>query len=51
VATAHGPSFAVDLGAGVIALLSLITVALVALTPAGSFQIAIPSKGEGPPHD
>jgi predicted MFS family arabinose efflux permease len=32
VATAHGLSFAVDLGAGVIALLSLITVALVALT-------------------
>jgi thiol:disulfide interchange protein len=51
VATAHGLGFAVDLGAGVIALFSVITVALVAMTRAGSFQIAIPSKSEGRPHD
>jgi MFS family permease len=48
VATAHGLGFAVDLGAGVIALFSMITVALVAMTSAGSLQIAIPSKSEGP---
>jgi hypothetical protein len=36
VATAHGLGFAVNLGAGVIALLSVITVALVAMTRAGS---------------
>jgi hypothetical protein len=47
VATAHGLGFAVGLGAGVIALFSVITVALVAMTRAGSFQIAIPSKSEG----
>ncbi len=47
VATAHGLGFAVDLGAGVIALFSVITVALVAMTRTGSFQIAIPSKSEG----
>jgi MFS family permease len=47
VATAHGLGFAVDLGAGVIALFSVITVALVAMTRAGSLQIAIPSKSEG----
>jgi hypothetical protein len=47
VATAHGLGFAVDLGAGMIALFSVITVALVAMTRAGSFQIAIPSKSEG----
>jgi hypothetical protein len=35
VATAHGLGFAVDLGASVIALLSLITVALIAMTRAG----------------
>jgi MFS family permease len=46
VATAHGLGFAVNLGAGVIALFSVITVALVAMTRAGSFQIAIPSKGD-----
>lgn len=46
VATAHGLGFAVDLGAGVIALLSLITVALVAMTRAGSFQIDTPPKSE-----
>jgi hypothetical protein len=51
VATAHGLGFAVDLGAGVIALFSLITVALVAMTRAGSCQIAIPPRGEGAPHD
>jgi predicted SnoaL-like aldol condensation-catalyzing enzyme len=37
-----------DLGAGVIALFSVITVALVAMTRAGSLQIAIPSKSQGP---
>jgi MFS family permease len=47
VATAHGLGFAVNLGAGVIALFSVITVALVAMTRAGSIQIAIPSKSEG----
>jgi predicted SnoaL-like aldol condensation-catalyzing enzyme len=47
VATAHGLGFAVDLGAGVIALFSVITVALVATTRAGSLPIAIPSKSEG----
>jgi MFS family permease len=36
VATAHGLGLAVDLGAGVIALLSAITVALVAMTRGGS---------------
>ena len=46
VATAHGLGFAVNLGAGVIALFSVITIALVAMTRAGSFQIAIPSKSE-----
>ncbi|MEA3135717.1 MAG: hypothetical protein QOG17_3563 [Gammaproteobacteria bacterium] len=46
VATARGLSFAVDLGAGVIALLSLITVALVAMTRAGSFRNAVPPKSE-----
>jgi MFS family permease len=51
VATAHGLGFAVNLGAGVIALLSVITVALVAMTRAPSFQISIPSKSEGRPHD
>ena len=40
VATAHGLGFAVNLGAGVIALFSVITVALVAMTRARSFQIA-----------
>jgi hypothetical protein len=45
VATAHGLGFAVNLGAGVIALFSVITIALIAMTRAGSFQIAIPSKG------
>ena len=34
VATAHGLAFAVNLGAGVIALFSVITVALVAMTRA-----------------
>jgi predicted SnoaL-like aldol condensation-catalyzing enzyme len=47
VATAHGLGFAVNLGAGVIALFSVITVALVARTRAGSLHIAIPSKREG----
>jgi MFS family permease len=47
VATAHGLGFAVNLGAGVISLFSVITVALVAMTRAGSIQIAIPSKSEG----
>jgi hypothetical protein len=37
-----------DLGGGVIALFSVITVALVAMTRAGSLQIAIPSKSQGP---
>jgi MFS family permease len=46
VATAHGLGFAVNLGAGVIALFSVITVALVAMTRAGSFQISTPSKSE-----
>jgi thiol:disulfide interchange protein len=46
VATAQGLGFAVDLGAGVIALLSVITVALVAMTRAGSFQIDTPLKSE-----
>jgi MFS family permease len=46
VATAHGLGFAVDLGAGVIALLSVITVVLVAMTRPRSLQIAIPSKAE-----
>ena len=46
MATAHGLGFAVDLGAGVIALLSVITVALVAMTRAGSFQIDTPPKSE-----
>jgi hypothetical protein len=35
VATAHGLGFAVNLGAGVIALFSVVTVALVAMTRAG----------------
>src|SRR5882762_4853316 len=47
VATAHGLGFAVNLGAGVISLFSVITVALVAMTRARSFQIAITSKSEG----
>jgi MFS family permease len=47
VATAHGLGFAVNLGAGVISLFSVITVALVAMTRAGSIQTAIPSKSEG----
>jgi predicted SnoaL-like aldol condensation-catalyzing enzyme len=47
VATAHGLGFAVNLGAGVISLFSVITVALVAMTRARSIQIAIPSKSEG----
>ena len=38
VATAHGLGFAVDLGAGVIALLSAITVALVAMTRMSRFS-------------
>jgi MFS family permease len=46
VATAHGLGFAVDLGAGVIALLSAVTVALVAVTRHGSFQIDTPPKSE-----
>ena len=46
VATARGLGFAVDLGAGVIILFSLITVALVAMTRAGSFRVAVPSKSE-----
>jgi MFS family permease len=46
VATAYGLGFAVNLGAGVIALLSAITVALVAMTRSASLQIAIPSKTE-----
>jgi MFS family permease len=46
VATAHGLGFAVDLGAGVIALLSVTTVALVAMTRAQSFQIDTPPKSE-----
>jgi MFS family permease len=46
VATAHGLGFAVDLGAGVIALFSVITVALVAMTRARLFQITTPSKSE-----
>jgi MFS family permease len=46
VATAHGLGFAVNLGAGVIALFSVITVALVAMTRARSFQISTPSKSE-----
>jgi hypothetical protein len=44
VASAHGLGFAVNLGAGVIALFSVITVALVAMTRARPFQIAIPPK-------
>jgi MFS family permease len=51
VATAHGLSIAVDLGAGVIALFSVITVALIAMTRAGSSQIAIPPKSEEHSHD
>ncbi len=46
VASAHGLGFAVNLGAGVIALFSVITVALVAMTRARSFQIANPPKSE-----
>jgi hypothetical protein len=46
VATAHGLSFAVNLGAGVIALFSVITVVLVVMTRAGSLQIAIPRKAK-----
>jgi MFS family permease len=46
VATARGLGFAVNLGAGVIALFSAITIALVAVTRAGSLQAAIPSKSE-----
>lgn len=38
VATAHGLGFAVNLGAGVIVLFSVITVALVAMTRAGPFR-------------
>jgi MFS family permease len=38
VATAHGLAFAVNLGAGVIALFSVITVALVAITRPGHFR-------------
>jgi hypothetical protein len=46
VATAQGLGFAVDLGAGVIALLSAVTVALVTVTRLGSFQIDTPPKSE-----
>src|SRR6266850_2163560 len=46
VATAHGLGFAVNLGAGVISLFSVITVALVAMTRARLFQITTPSKSE-----
>jgi len=46
VATAHGLGFAVNLGAGVIALLSVITVALVAMTRAGSFRSRSHRKAE-----
>src|ERR1700726_616721 len=46
VATAHGLGFAVNLGAGVISLFSVITVALVAMTRPGSFQIDTPPKSE-----
>jgi predicted SnoaL-like aldol condensation-catalyzing enzyme len=47
VATAHGLGFAVNLGAGVIALFSVITIALVAMTRGGSLRVAIPSKSQG----
>jgi hypothetical protein len=46
VATAHGLGFAVNLGAGVISLFSVFTVALVAMTRPGSFQIDTPPKSE-----
>jgi predicted MFS family arabinose efflux permease len=46
VATAHGLGFAMNLGAGVISLFSVITVALVAMTRPGSFQIDTPPKSE-----
>jgi MFS family permease len=46
VATARGLGFAVNLGVGVIALLSAVTVALVAMTRPGSFQIDTPPKSE-----
>ena len=46
VATAHGLGFAVNFGAGVIALLSAITVALVVMMRSGSFQIDTPPKSE-----
>jgi hypothetical protein len=43
VATAHGLGFAVNLGAGVIALFSVITVALVAMTRAGRQDLQVRS--------
>ena len=46
VATAHGLGFAVNLGAGVISLFSVITVALVAMTRPGSVLIDTPPKSE-----
>jgi hypothetical protein len=51
VATEHGLGFAVNLGAGVIALFSVITVALVTMTRGRSFQIAIPPKSEERSHE
>ncbi len=46
VATERGLGFAVNLGAGVIALLSVITIALVAMTRASFLPTAIPPKLE-----
>jgi hypothetical protein len=46
LATARWLGFAVNLGAGVIVLFSVITVALVAMTRPGSFQIDTPPKSE-----
>jgi MFS family permease len=47
VATAQGLGFAVNLGTVVIALFSVITVALVVMTRAGSPQTAISTKSKG----
>jgi hypothetical protein len=47
VATAHGLGFAVNLGAGVISLFSVITVALVAMTRPGASSDRYPTEKRG----
>jgi hypothetical protein len=51
VATESGLGFAVNLGAGVIALLSVITVALITMALAGFLPTSIPPKSEERSHD